>query len=264
MNPIKPKFTPIAMKCNQEQFEAIKPKLEKAGLKLSFITDWYICGYLKNNNASSVGGICITNIREENKSDYGRTVYETWNEEIFLNACGIKTKNKTMKITKEQVKELDKGNTTVRALFPDVFKTKLEAGKLYKKPKFGQFLVCFEGVYGNSFDTGKNYGFNSNGEFLECLGVQEDTEYTEATYEEVFEALKNEAVKRGFAKDVWFKVPNSETISKCCAEPVLNPWNNQILYYGDYCIFKDGVWAEIIPTLTRKEAEEKLGVKIVD
>lgn len=36
-----------------------------------------------------------------------------------------------MKITKKQIVQLDKGETSVRKLFPKVFETKLEVGKWY-------------------------------------------------------------------------------------------------------------------------------------
>ncbi|HMT02304.1 MAG TPA: hypothetical protein PKD00_03190 [Burkholderiales bacterium] len=77
-------FKPVAMKCTQEQFDAIKPKLSSC--TIIQVTSFTNSPYLVNN----YGGIVknITNIFCDNQD---RTVYETWNEKIFLEACGINT-----------------------------------------------------------------------------------------------------------------------------------------------------------------------------
>lgn len=90
------KFKPIAMRCTQEQFEAIKSKLTGDLLGLSeFEHDMYLI-----NNLSGMKGI-ISNVSELFKTDHNREVYEEWNERIFLEACGIATKNKNKKSLKK-------------------------------------------------------------------------------------------------------------------------------------------------------------------
>jgi len=93
-----------------------------------------------------------------------------------------------------------------------------------------------------------------------------------ATEQEVFEALKNEAVKRYKVGD---NLINMFGFFK-------GSGNNMIFSGSDFCIDSDGSfcakstncywlrimdkkgkWAEIIPTLTKKEAEEKLNCKII-
>lgn len=100
------KFTPIAMRCTQEQFEAIRPKLK--GCALCFITDFNSYKYLINN----AGGVknVVTNISESGKSQFNRTVYEEWNEEIFLKACGIEidTLEQQLERAKAEVERLEK------------------------------------------------------------------------------------------------------------------------------------------------------------
>jgi len=86
---MKAKFTPIAMRCNEEQFKAIEPKLKDAGLKLN-VWSLHDCQYLVNNGMFDNKTIC--NYKKSDAGNKDRTVYETWNEEIFLNACGIETK----------------------------------------------------------------------------------------------------------------------------------------------------------------------------
>jgi len=102
------KFTPIAMKCNQEQFEAIKPKL--GGLKIKSIASFKACEYLLNNYMGEK--LLISNNNASGKLDFPeRIVHETWNEKIFLEACGIETTP-----TLEEVKEYFKDAETVQCL----------------------------------------------------------------------------------------------------------------------------------------------------
>lgn len=80
-------FRPIAMRCTRKQFEAIKPKLENDGCNFYCITnDWGIRCYLVNNHSGEKKQ--ITNIGRGASSYYGRKIYEQWDEDIFLKACG--------------------------------------------------------------------------------------------------------------------------------------------------------------------------------
>jgi len=78
-------FREVAMRCTQEQFDAIEPKLRD--LKIWSITPFTDCNYLVNN----VGGETktISNVMNHAKGDHNREVHEEWNERIFLEACGI-------------------------------------------------------------------------------------------------------------------------------------------------------------------------------
>ncbi len=76
---------PIAMKCTKEQFDAIKYKL--VGCEIEFMGSFEIYEYLTN----IYNGYSVSNILENWKNSNNREVHETWNEEIFLNACGIET-----------------------------------------------------------------------------------------------------------------------------------------------------------------------------
>lgn len=106
-------FTPIAMKCTQEQFEAVKPKL--VGLNINNPDRFEICPYLINNLSDTP--FFISNVFELDKSVYKRTVYEEWNEEIFLKACGIEVETlqekairleNELKEVKQQIEEENK------------------------------------------------------------------------------------------------------------------------------------------------------------
>jgi hypothetical protein len=87
---MKTKFTPIAMRCNQEQFEAIKPKLEKAGIKITSVTYFSVNNYLTNNWNEDCPVVAN---HQDIHSNYSKCKqYEYWNEKTFLRACGIEVK----------------------------------------------------------------------------------------------------------------------------------------------------------------------------
>lgn len=73
----------IAMKCTQEQFDSIKVLLDNVVL----LDDFKDCPYIVNN----LGGIfgVFSNVDKYMKNELDREVYEEWNAQIFLEACGI-------------------------------------------------------------------------------------------------------------------------------------------------------------------------------
>jgi hypothetical protein len=75
----------IAMKCSQEQWDAIKGKL--VGMEMYAYSSLEIFPYLVNNANGEFN--IINSLTSSCKSDYNREVHETWNEQIFLGACGI-------------------------------------------------------------------------------------------------------------------------------------------------------------------------------
>lgn len=77
----------IAMRCNKEQWDAIKSKL--VGLLLYSTPGFDSFPYLVNNCGGDLG--VINNFSSKNKRDYNREVHENWNEQVFLEACGIET-----------------------------------------------------------------------------------------------------------------------------------------------------------------------------
>lgn len=160
----------------------------------------------------------------------------------------------------------------IKEKLPQAFKEEkkevvLEVGKWYKNPNVGSLALCKEIIYNESF---YGYGFGSDNCGNEWFDMS-DVEFTcnnwiEATPQEVAEALEKEAVKRGFKEgtcflDVEFKEKqichNEIEICKNTAESETG------LQFGilNGLIFYNGIWAEIIPTITIKEAEEKLNNK---
>lgn len=74
----------IAMKCSQEQFYAIKGKLNGTYSDICRFSEY---PYLVTQYYDSKQHISNTSM--PNKPGY--VIYETWNEQIFLEACGIET-----------------------------------------------------------------------------------------------------------------------------------------------------------------------------
>lgn len=82
----------ISMRCNQEQWDSIKGKL--VGLTIYVDSRFESFPFLVNNSG---GDLCvINNFSSFYKRDRNREVHETWNEKVFLEACGIETE-KTFK-----------------------------------------------------------------------------------------------------------------------------------------------------------------------
>lgn len=178
-------------------------------------------------------------------------------------------------LTKEQLRLLT--DPKVKEWFPEVFKPVLEVGKWYKNNDKGcKKSICFVvNLKGNGHEFA-GYGFDCKGIWfyeIEDVDFCGSKNWTEAPEAEVFEDLKNEAVKRYKEKMI---VPLNINL--------LDGYKNnyQELYFEKYCrldeynrlwvnfgkwnavVFDNGKWAEIIPTKTKAEAEKELNCKIVD
>lgn len=145
----------------------------------------------------------------------------------------------------------------VVAFEPEKKELGLEVGKWYKsgrsifnhqesKNSYGFLLGKWQ--HGN-WSTRKEY-------FTELI--------SEATQEEVEEALKAEAIKRGYKKGN-HKCLNSPIVENCL-EDVYSFESGKLWYGGKYanCVFFNGEWAEIIQPkkMTQAEIETELGYKI--
>jgi hypothetical protein len=153
---------------------------------------------------------------------------------------------KEFKITREQILKLVHGSSidNLEKWFPEVFKTELEVGKVYKYTDSG------------------SYGFTTNGNWCENLGVCKQDKYTEATTEEWQSALIEEAKRRGLYDAEHFKHANTLT-SNYNVNTFLPTVGSDSVWTKYGCIFHKGIWAEIIKTISKEEAEKQLGLKII-
>jgi len=269
----KLEFTAIAMRCNEEQFKAIEPKLKG---KITIDTNPFLwCNekesYLTND--FNYDGIVKFTLTKDS-----RKVYETWNEEIFLNACGIETEE-TFTVSKSFVLDAHSSacptwKSKIEKEFPSLFiKEELVLNRWYKNNDYPNLVYLTklnrkQDPY-NEFGTfAEGYGFlfNDKNEWGgDGLLFADTRKFTLATPQEVETALINEARKRGFKEGVKIKTPvnkheyivNNDIFS-------FNEKSN-ILYLSGKSIFNNGNFAEILPQpteLTVAEIEAKLGYSI--
>lgn len=166
-------------------------------------------------------------------------------------------------ITKEQIVEIEllicaHGKNKIKEWFPEAFKPVLEKGKWYKS--LSEFGSLFE-YLGNGKARGffQGWDWTDKWDWIDNVGVREATE------SEVFEAFKNEAVKRGFVEGVCFFIVNGERESiHITSLPRFgyDSFCNKLLMNG-WCIFEDGRWSTPIITITKEAAEKQLGKKII-
>ncbi len=159
--------------------------------------------------------------------------------------------------------------------FPEVFETKLEVGKWYIVTNIKTGSLGFEGIGQYTKEKPQlglletDLGFN----FIDVRGRiwRTNGNIRLATTKEVTEALKKEAVSRYKVGD-YIKDMDGFYLGDC--NMIFDNKSFVIDSDGSFCVkstnsywmplMKSGKWAEIIPTITKKEAEYKLGCKIVD
>jgi len=80
------KFTPIAMKCTQEDWESIKSFIPKKLIRKDVYSNFNVANYTSyiTNDYNEAGKICSTISPECQEKRY-----EIFDAKIFLNACGI-------------------------------------------------------------------------------------------------------------------------------------------------------------------------------
>ena len=159
-------------------------------------------------------------------------------------------------ITKETILKYN-----MKKEFPEMFE--LVVGRWYKNTYY-DWLMNYQGK------GDVCYGFNSQKLFSNDYLMQDSIEWREATAQEIFEALKNEALKR-FEIGNFIESAHDNTRLKIIKRfnfKFFIDHNNLVSDFGSkddnsVCLFYNGKWATVIPTMTKKEAEEKLGVKII-
>ena len=144
--------------------------------------------------------------------------------------------------------------------FPKLFKEDaLVVGKWYKS----------EGCLFNYQKQSNVYGFFTDGSWMNGDWIWYGANAKPATDKEVEEALIKEAKKRGFKEGVRIK-------SKWMPNISANKLNGKFMFDNKfelcaatnglmiYTIFQNGVWAEIVDTITKEQAEKELGKTILN
>jgi hypothetical protein len=181
-----------------------------------------------------------------------------------LNPCALCTYETSSRGENALVQLCDyHNNNEVKITFDITVEEKpveLEVGKWYKTPANGLYMIKSL-ISDKKFNC---YGFNPDGCWVELpVKLKEAKKDVLATTSEITEALKNEAIKRGLVEGAWAKVGHVGTLVKLPND--LYEYDDENFFMlGDKVLMYDGIWATPIPALTRKEAEEKLSVKIID
>jgi hypothetical protein len=88
--------TILYMKCNKEQFDEIKCILEKNNIELGAVVHFNRYKYLYINKNDEYNSLFVSNTDIDVFNRISVPVYEKWDENVFLKACGIKSLNSTL------------------------------------------------------------------------------------------------------------------------------------------------------------------------
>ena len=180
-----------------------------------------------------------------------------------------------MKISEKFIKENQ--DKTLKEVFPELFEVKLKVGEWYKTThEIGNCLFCYTGGFDNN-NNPLGYGFSSDDEFFpeekKCGWGFKECNPRKATIKEIKQALIKEAEKKWFKEGVYIDRNHiSKSIGIAKIDKKTYPKDplfyfslqEDYLEYLGFVVYSKGQWAKIIPSLTKKEAEEKLKCKIVD
>lgn len=267
---MKTQFTPIAMRFNEENWESIKDKIEAAGIGHNvWSTDrsYYLCNNWEDDNSLFIGN-CSD---KHSNIDIVDKVYETWDEAIFLRACGIEVDTYT--VSKEFILEGHKAacsdwKAKIEAQFPDLF-PEVTANKWYKSTDNESFMFYITdstvdmyygyGILGSSNSWYNKWHFGKESVYGRAL--------VEATEKEVKTALIAEAKRRGFNKTTMITQTFDKNQKMCIGfwdESSVKFERNKLFAKG-VRIFDNGKWAEITSEpieLTLEQIAEKFNVNV--
>lgn len=171
--------------------------------------------------------------------------------------------SKKFTITKDQLRQLT--DPKIKEWFPEVFENKLEVGKWYVRKDGLYKTINFITSLKDMSNTG--YGIDYLGNWVDSFDISGTSTdcLREATKEEVFKALVYEAEKIGFSGNQPINI-SSKNRAGYLANPSKNSFSfsNNILYLWEIEIFNNGIWATIIQTKTKAQAEKELNCKIID
>ena len=163
-----------------------------------------------------------------------------------------------MEITQEQIDQLKEvGNEKTKELLNEWFGIKIEPHVWYYWEECSSSYVF---AYSN-VERNEVYGFINS----DCFGyslLKPRIDFRLATKEEVEPLLISEAKKRGYKNGNYECLTTyTEFVDDENNYDYIHEYNP--LFQGTNMIFKNGKWAEIIPTMTIEEAEKKLNCRII-
>lgn len=259
---MKTQFTPIAMRCTEEQFKAIEPKLKEHNIKNKDVV-FNLESYPYLTNFYSQEPYCLGSTKKSTHRGEETRWLECWDEDIFLKACGIEVNTYT--VSKEFILEgynaaCSTWKAKIEAQFPELF-PKLEVGRWLKDDTNQKWLMYrdVKNIYG--FDTLGNWFYREN----ESYEPNSCDRY--ATDKEVETALIAEAKRRGFNKTTMITQTFNENQEMCIGfwdESSVKFERNKLFAKG-VRIFDNGKWAEIISDpieVTLEQIADKFNVNV--
>lgn len=163
-----------------------------------------------------------------------------------------------MEITKERLIQLRNTNDLADILISGWYPTlqKLENGKWYKLERDKMVINIVD------FEKELSYGINRKGKWHNVWDGYGFDRLVPATDKEVEIMLTREASLRGYKTNNFICLGSGKRNSMGIGlAPICNVAGNQMwTAYGK--IYEDGVWAEVLPTITLAEAEERLQMLI--
>jgi len=148
-----------------------------------------------------------------------------------------------MKLTKKFIKE--NAGMTLKETFPEVFES------------FTGWMICESNKYIAYFEKDNlKYGIMASGDWFENSNYKLSNCAVDrpATPQEIQDALEKEAVRRGFKEGIEYLSPSSRIDNICDGNFNFNNGDN-CLYSNGIAVFNNGIWATIIQTITKQEAE---------
>jgi len=178
----------------------------------------------------------------------------------------MKCTQEKLEITKEQILELkntlhkERVDFLLEEWFSKVLKenvNELEIGKWMETPMGGFYCPKEKAELG--FEC---YGFTPLTKLFRELFVPVSTtkDDIKVNFSEVEPLMIAEGVRKGYEEGVFIKGFDNGEICQLSERKALDI--DGALNFG-YDVFRNGDWAEIIPTMPKKEAYEKFGVIIV-
>ena len=252
------------MKCTQKQFEEIREVLQLLSKnRLGVICNFENWAYLFNNYTSiRTEDVILTNRKLSDVTN--EVVYNEWNTETFLKACGIVESEPTTKVRNSVLLQLADNNSfseeIIRKECPKLFESEIKIGdwissKINKKVAIKITDIKDTELFG--------YGINYKGEWIDEKVVGELTsDLFVLKPQEVENALINEAKKRGFKVGVEFITPINEFLSTC-NEIFTFDYDRNSLFNNSMAVFCDGKWSKIttptdIITIFEKYGKDEL------
>ena len=149
-----------------------------------------------------------------------------------------------------------------RSLFPELFSQSIKVGQWYRSTSSKAIVKITARLSNGWFKT---YGFDCDGDWMDSdsRGFISPIDFILATSKDVYTALRNEAVKRGFVKGAFFQSASSEatfTMKGDFFNTSSFP-NENLTAHPLGCVFIRGKWAELC--IRKSCAEKQLGKKII-